>query len=372
MLLIFICLTVAGLILSCSRGSNAQNWDSEQQRKARADIADRLAADDTFEPVDPFIGREFAPFKESNSFGRAVAYGCYRKGQAPGKSGPNQTEILQDLIIVSEYWDLIRVYNADNVTELILAVIREHELPLQVMLGIWLAQEEGDPASKQSNIANTVRCLELTHKYPDLITAINVGNETQVYWSGHKMKPENLIRYIRAIRNNLTVPVTTADDYNFWNKPESAEVAAEIDFIVTHIHPLWNGLQLDNAIEWLDLTYHEIQTVHPEKTVVLGEVGWATRYNADKTGPDQQGTLIKGEVSVQAQGLFLIQLEEWINRSGVTTFLFEAFDEPWKGGGEASGSSEVEQNWGVYYENRLPKESMQDYLKHFQMIDRPD
>lgn len=364
-LYITICLAVAGLILSCNRVTDTPQWDSEQQREVRDAIADRLAAGDTFEQVDPFSRREFLPFPEGDSGGRAVSYGCYRKGQAPGQAGPSEAEIREDLMIIAEHWDLIRVYNAGEVTDQILAVIRQQQLPLRVMLGVWLAAEEGNPESRQSNIANAVSCLELTQKYPDIIAAVSVGNETQVYWSGHRMKPENLIRYIRAIRNNLSVPVTTADDYNFWNKPESAVVAAEIDFIVTHIHPLWNGKLLENAIEWLDLTYREVRKIHPAQTVVLGEVGWATRFNAEKTGPGEQGTLIKGEVSVAAQGLFLIQLEEWINRSGVTTFLFEAFDEPWKGGGGESGSSEVEQNWGVYYENRQPKESMQTYLEHF-------
>ena len=141
--------------------------------------------------------------------------------------------------------------------------------------------------------------------------------------------------------------MTSADDYNFWNKPESQEVAAEIDFIVTHIYSLWNGKTLDNAIEWMDTIYYQdVKAKHPGKEIAIGETGWATNYNPEKTGPGEQGTQIKGEVSVEAQEEYLIQLNNWINKNQVTTFLFEAFDEPWKGGGEDTGPNEVEKTLG--------------------------
>jgi len=178
------------------------------------------------------------------------------------------------------------------------------------------------------------------------------------------MKPENLVKYIRAVRNNTAVPVTTADDYNFWNKPESHTIAEEIDFIVTHIYPLWNGKTLENAIPWLDETCQTVQQNHPEKQLVLGEIGWATVYNSDKKGDGEQGSLIKGEVSVMAQGKFLIELNKWVNEKKVTTFLFETFDEPWKGGGENSDPNEIEKNWGIFYEDRTPKESFKNFLQY--------
>jgi exo-beta-1,3-glucanase (GH17 family) len=180
------------------------------------------------------------------------------------------------------------------------------------------------------------------------------------------MEMETLIHYIRVVRNYTNVPVTTADDYNFWNKPESKSVASEVDFIVVHIYPLWNGKTLDNSIEWMSsIFFNEIKKFHPEKTLVLGEIGWATKYDATKTGDGQQGSLIKGEVGYTAQEKFLLKLSEWIDKNKVTTFLFEAFDEPWKGGGENSGPNEIEKHWGVFYENRTAKESFKNYLKNY-------
>jgi len=123
------------------------------------------------------------------------------------------------------------------------------------MLGVWVENESKDPTHRENNISHVIRAMELANRFPKIIIAVNVGNEAQVFWSWHRMNQENLIRYIRAIRNNISQPVTTADDYNFWNKPESKQVADEVDFIVTHIYPLWNGKTLDAAIPCFALQY---------------------------------------------------------------------------------------------------------------------
>lgn len=69
---------------------------------------------------------------------KAISYGPYRKGQAPGVKGPTKKQILEDLNIIKKYWDFIRVYNADDDTKKVLEVIKENHLPVKVMLGIWL------------------------------------------------------------------------------------------------------------------------------------------------------------------------------------------------------------------------------------------
>ena len=312
---------------------------------------------------DPFVLRPFEPYLDGEWIGDAISYGCYREGQAPGVLGPSEEEILEDLNILKHYWNLIRIYGADSDAERVLKVIRDNDLPFKVMLGIWLENETKHPERKQENIEQVLKGIELGNKYADLIAAINVGNEALVYWSFHRMEQPNMIKYIRLVRNNTTVPVTVADDYNFWNKPESKEVADEIDFIVTHIYAMWNGKTLANAIDWMDsIYYHQLKVMHPNKEISVGETGWATNYNPHKVGPGEQGTLIKGKVGVEGQENFLFQLNNWTLENQVTTFLFEAFDEPWKGGGEQSGPNEVEKHWGVFYENRTPKESFKNYL----------
>lgn len=313
---------------------------------------------------EPFKERKFQPYLNDKWIGEAISYGCYREGQAPGVKGPSEEEILEDLNILSEHWNLIRVYGSDDDAERVLKVIDENKLPFKVMLGVWLENETDNPERKIENIKQVIKSIELGRKYKKYIAAINVANESQVYWSAHRMEMSDLIKYVRTVRNNTTVPVTVADDYNFWNKEESKKVAEEIDFIVTHIYALWNGKTLDNSIKWMDSIYfNQVKKIHPKKYIAIGETGWATTYDSTKTGPGEQGTLVKGEVSYSAQEKYLHQIHKWINENQVTTFLFEAFDEPWKGGGEASDPDEIEKHWGLFYKDRTPKPSFLKFLE---------
>ena len=359
---IYFALLVFALIFSCNHKKSL--LDMEAQEKILNNLKNALDSGQAIQRKEPFVRRTFDPYLSGKWIGNAVAYGCYRRGQHPGQKGPSKEEIIQDLNIIIKHWNLIRVYNADDDTENILEVIRENTFPVKMMLGVWLAKETDDPGQKERNIENVLRAIRLANAYDDIIIAINVGNETQVDWSWHKMQMENLLRYIRAVRENVSLPVTTADDYNFWNKEHSNQVAAELDFIATHIHPVWNGKTLQNAIQWQDSTLKDLQTRHAHYNIILAETGWPTKYDVSKNGPGEQGSLVRGEISIKAQERYLVDLNNWISHNKITTFLFEAFDEPWKGGGNASGTDDIEKNWGVFYEDRTPKESFKNYIEN--------
>lgn len=292
-----------------------------------------------------------------------ISYGCYREGQAPNVLGPSDEELIEDLMILSQHWDLIRLYGAEDDSERILRIIHEKQVPLKVMLGVWLENETDRPERLEVNQAQVDRAIALEKAFPGEIIGINVGNETQVDWSWHRMDMNDLIKYIRLIRENISVPVTTADDYNFWNKPHSSAVADEIDFIVLHAHPVWNGQLVEYAVHWTDSVYQDIQSRYPDMKIILGETGWATKFDPSRTGPGEEGLLIKGRIDVDAQQLFLTDFYNWVKRDSISAFLFEAFDEPWKGGGDQVGTDVVEKHWGVYYENRTPKASFKKYLE---------
>ncbi|MDC1068528.1 glycosyl hydrolase family 17 protein [Candidatus Kapabacteria bacterium] len=301
-----------------------------------------------------FVEREFKPYLNGNFIGNAISYGPYREGQAPGQKGPSEEQIKEDLEILSSRYNLIRVYNADDDTRLVLETIRNYNIPMKVMLGIWLERERDKEKSKQ-NKNNIEYGINLANEYKDEVIAVSVGNEAQVYWSYHRMKIENQFAYIDKVRESTTQPITVADDYSFWVDDTSRTLASKIDFITTHAHPAWNGLQVENSVQWLDSIYTSVAEKHPNKLQIVGETGWPTKFNKEQIGDGQQGSLIKGEISTNAQEKFLNIYNNWVDSKKITSFLFEAFDEPWKGGGEASGENEVEKHWGIFYENRTPK-----------------
>jgi len=303
--------------------------------------------------------REFSPYLNDKWIGQGISYGPYREGESPGGLLPTREELTEDLNLISKHWNLIRMYGSSEVAEDVLKIIHEGKLPLRVMLGAWIARESESEsqtltASKSAKLSNRKEVMEvirLANAYPDEVIAVSVGNETQVDWSDHLTETELLIRNIRTVREATFVPVTTADDFNFWNKPASKPVANEIDFIVTHIHPMWAGLEASKAMQWTEGIYAEIREYHPEKTIVIGEAGWATQVHIE----GEQAKLIKGRAGEEEQRLYYQSFTDWASEQKICTFFFEAFDEPWKGGPHPN---EVEKHWGLFHVNREPKAAL--------------
>lgn len=296
--------------------------------------------------------------------GRGVCFSPYRDGESPTGRLPSDEEILVDLQLVAPYWQLLLTYDANPVAERTLALIRQHHLPLRLLLGAWISAPIGE-GSRAANQQQTDTAIRLANAYPDIVLAVVVGNETCVDWSDHRMKPADLIPWIRRVRTAIKQPVTTADDFNFWNKPESNAVAAEIDFINLHAYPLWNGRQVEEAMAWAGGVYDDICRQHPGLPVIYGEIGWATQHDATNTRPGSEGTLMKGEVSVRAQEVYLRQHYDWIKQRQVPVVLFEAFDENWKGGGDSTPATVAEKHWGVFTADRKPKVSFAAIIRDY-------
>ena len=295
---------------------------------------------------DPFTVRPFLVENGDRWFGNAICYGPHRDGQRPGGPSPSATELHEDLLLMLPHWNLLRIYGSSGFARTLLDVIRDQALDMKVMLGVWIA-----PHDQPANLREVAAAVELAAAYPDLVLAVCVGNETQVSWSAHRCPPELLIDHVRRVRAKVTVPVTVADDFNFWNKPESRTVAAEIDFVTMHAHPMWNGRQLDDALAWLSAQVDTVEAMHAERTVVLGETGWATSVHDE----GEQAELIKGQPGEGEQKLFHDEATAWAAARRLPMFFFEAFDENWKGGPD---QAEVEKHWGLFRADRTRKEAM--------------
>lgn len=306
----------------------------------------------------PFVVRPFIVMDGERWLGDAVAYGPHRDGQRPSGPSPTRAQVAEDLAIMARYWGLVRIYGATDAGETVLPVLRESGLRTRIVLGLWLAAEdrrdstgrvlEKFPAALDANRRELEATVRLASEHAGAVAAIAVGNETQVFWSGNRLPADRLVAYLREVRARTAAPVTTADDYNFWNKPESRAIAAECDFVFTHLHPLWNGASLDDAVPWIQRQLTAIRALHPDREVVIGETGWATQRNDE----GDQGRLMKGALGEAEQARFVRDLRAWLATSRVTTFTFEAFDENWKGGAKPD---DVEKHWGLYRADRSPK-----------------
>jgi exo-beta-1,3-glucanase (GH17 family) len=301
---------------------------------------------DSLSREDSFVVRPFQPDLDGHWIGNAICYGPHRDGQRPGGPSPSAAEMREDLRLLLPHWNLLRIYGSSEFTETLLGTIRDDELDMKVMLGVWIAPED-DVANRREVEA----AIRLAKKYSEIVIAVSVGNETQVSWSAHKSPLADLITHVRRVRAGVTVPVTVADDYSFWNQPESQKLALEIDFITMHAHPMWNGLQLDAALAWLQDQTAAIEALHPDRTVVVGETGWATSVHDQ----GEQAELIKGRPGELEQRRFHDEVRTWAAAQKLTVFFFEAFDENWKGGPHPA---EVEKHWGLFRADRSPKAAM--------------
>jgi exo-beta-1,3-glucanase (GH17 family) len=259
------------------------------------------------------------------------------------------------------HWNLMRIYSSSDFAGTLLSVIRENDMEMKVVLGVWIDPEEkrdstgvvveSYPDARADNAREAEAAIRLAEAYPEIVTAICVGNETQIYWSAHRSPLDILVGYVRRVREGAVVPVTAADDFNYWNKPESRKLAAEIDFIMLHAHPMWNGIQLEDALGWLKEQLAAVQQMHPGRDVIIGETGWATSVGSE----GEQSVLIKGKPGEAEQRRFYIDLRAWADSARQPVFYFEAFDENWKGGDDPE---EVEKHWGLFRADRTPKAAM--------------
>jgi exo-beta-1,3-glucanase (GH17 family) len=304
----------------------------------------------------------FEPMLDGKWIGLGMSYGSYRDGESPHKdSVSSEEDILEDMLLLTANenisWNLIRMYAADGASEQVLKTIKKHNLPVRVMQGAWLSSTQTD----EENEMQISEVIRLAKEYPEIIVTINLGNEIFVDWSAHKLDISDIPKYlswVKRVQNETQLPVTLADDYNFWNKPWSQEVAQAIDYIVLHAYAMWNSQPLENAVNWTEETFIAIQALHPNKQIVLGESGWTTSSMSDN-GDER---LIIGEASERAQAVFFKEYSDWLERNHIVSFYFEAFDEKWKGG-EDKPDGIAEKNWGVFRSDRTPKEAIAHYFE---------
>lgn len=321
------------------------------------------AAARTYPRQSPFVVRPFRAEVGGAWAGDAIAYGPHRDGQQPNGPSPTRAQLREDLRIMGAHWHLLRIYGAVGLPDTLFDLIRREHFATKVMLGVWIQPEakrdstgaviEDRPEARASNRREIDAAVRLARAYPDVVAAIAVGNETLVSWSANRVPPAMLTGYIREVRARTRVPVTTADDLNWWNVPESRAVAREVDFVTTHLHPLWAGQVLDTALAWTQAHYAQVRAMHPDRAVVIGETGWAT----GRMTTGEQGTLMKAPAGEDEQKRFCDAAAAWIRREKIPTFFFEAFDENWKG---SANPDDAEKHWGFYRADRTPKKVVRD------------
>jgi len=306
--------------------------------------------------------------------GNAICYSGYRHGQSPGdRLYPSLDEIREDLLILLKHWRLLRLYDCSPHAERVLEVIRRDGLPFQVMLGAYLGAEMNNfgcpwgatydedqlEASRRENQAEIGRLIALARQYPEIVFSVAVGNEATVDWTDHFVPVPRMIEYVRRVKHAVSQPVTFSENYVPWQH-KLHDLVPELDFISVHTYPVWEYKHIHEAIDYTRDNVDSVARLYPDKPVVITEAGWATSSNGRGMNAEH--------ASQELQDIYYRDLMAWSQRAGILTFVFEAFDEPWKG---SPDPLEPEKHWGLFTVDRRPKRVVQGLYPELMQTGQP-
>jgi exo-beta-1,3-glucanase (GH17 family)/cellulose synthase/poly-beta-1,6-N-acetylglucosamine synthase-like glycosyltransferase len=260
-----------------------------------------------------------------------VAFSPFHRGETPeAHQFPTTAEIRADLQKASDITGRIRTYSLDGTLADIPRLAADY--PLQVTLGAWIDKK---PAADEAQVKSLI---ETANANPN-VDRVMVGNEVLLR---EDIPASQLIHYIKEAKAGVHVPVSTAEPWQVWI--QHPELAASVDFITIHLLPYWEGLPVDQALDYIMGRLAQVQRAYPGKHIVIGEVGWPSN-----------GVAVGGaRASRVNQAMFMRKFFAVAQERGLDYFVMEAFDQPWK----TSFEGRVAGYWGMFDLDRQAKWSM--------------
>ena len=264
----------------------------------------------------PFLGIDYGPFHSS--------------GEAPGTPIPD-SQFISDLGIISQKFTDIKTYGDDRASRLNRVVpIAAAQFPqLRIYQGVF----ENSDFNSSANTTYLDTAIALANRYPKTVVAVVVGNECLNTDSNPKpISVSQLIadlKYVRTrLKNNGAVKVTTSLGYAA-ARAYGAQLKPYVDSMMINIYPFYAPVPICDAISNLIGAYNMFNRQFNGKPVIIGETGWPS-------GGDDNGAAIP---SVANEQTYTWAIVTHSNQLG-STFVFEAFDEPWLS---------VQNSWGPHW-----------------------
>lgn len=323
----------------------------------------------------------------------AISYGGYRKNSR--EIQPGVAQLKEDMKVLAAMGiKVLRTYNvklkhASNV----LAAIRElkeedSSFEMYVMLGAWIdckdawtSNPDHSGENETENTAEIQRAVDLANQYPDIVKIIAVGNEAMVKWaSSYYVEAEVILRWVnhlQKLKQAQELPkdlwITSSDNFASWggggeeyHTEDLNKLIQAVDYISLHTYPMHDthynpdfwGISKeeehlskeeqiaaamdrarDYAIQQYQNTADYIKNLEVDKSIHIGETGWAT------TSKEFYGPTGSRATDEYKQALYYQRIREWSNKASVSCFYFEAFDENWKDAQNPDGS---ENHFGLF------------------------
>src|SRR6201992_1724022 len=240
-----------------------------------------------------------------------VSYAPFRGAQTPlvPTTRISSEQIAQDLAQLAKISDCVRTYSIENGLDQVPGLAAK--AGVKVIKGIWLG------SNRLKNAAQISTVVGLTKAYPDVITAVVVGNE--VLLRG-EMTASDLAATIRSVKSQVTVPITYADVWEYWLR--NREIYDAVDFVTIHILPYWEDfpIRAKYAAAHVDQIRRRMEVAFPGKEILIGETGWPSAGRMrDAALPSRTN-----------QARVVSEILDLAKRQNFRVNLIEAYDQPWK------------------------------------------
>jgi exo-beta-1,3-glucanase (GH17 family)/cellulose synthase/poly-beta-1,6-N-acetylglucosamine synthase-like glycosyltransferase len=252
-----------------------------------------------------------------------------RGEQSPdGAEYPDIAQIDEDLALLSGDAHAVRTYTVHSTLAQVPRLAGAHGL--NVTLGAWVTDKA------DLNDAEIAKLIEVYLENHRQVVRVIVGNEAILR---EDQTVEQMIGHLKRVRKSVWAPISTAEPWHIWLK--HPELAEHVDFIAVHMLPYWEGISVDDAVGHVLNRYQTLRQAHPDKEIVISEVGW----------PSNGRTRKEAVASLANQAKFLRRFLAMAEREKLTYYLMEAFDQPWK----RQIEGDVGGHWGVFDADREPK-----------------
>jgi exo-beta-1,3-glucanase (GH17 family)/cellulose synthase/poly-beta-1,6-N-acetylglucosamine synthase-like glycosyltransferase len=259
---------------------------------------------------------------------QGMAFSPFGSGQDPVPQVlPTPEQIDADLRLLAGKVTAVRSYSSLKSLGQIAEIAARHQL--KVALGAWLDRR------LTTNEAEIAAAIDIANRHPNVIRLV-IGNETILR---NDLSVAELAAQLDRVRSAVEQPVSTAEPWNVWiSNPQLVE---HVDYIAVHLLPYWEGIPVEQAVDYLASRVALLERTYPGKEIVIAEVGWPS------DGRTREGAV----ASTSNEAMFLRRFLRRARDEGFIYYIMEAFDQPWKARYEGA----VGAYWGVYDVDREPK-----------------
>jgi exo-beta-1,3-glucanase (GH17 family)/cellulose synthase/poly-beta-1,6-N-acetylglucosamine synthase-like glycosyltransferase len=259
---------------------------------------------------------------------QGFAFSPFRANEDPTRfEMPTDAEIDEDLKLLEGRVNAVRTYSVGGTLADIPDLAEKHDM--NVALGAWL------DSHRDKNEEQLKTAIDLASAHQNVVRVV-VGNEVLLRGD---LPIEEFEKYLDRARDAIEQPVGTAETWDTWLL--HPELAQHVDFIGVHLLPYWEGVPVDQAVDYSLAQYRRLQKTFPHKPIVVAEIGWPSRGRTHESAVASEAN----------EALFLRRFLYRAQKEHMPYYVMEAFDQPWKAYMEGAVGS----YWGVYDVNRHPK-----------------